>query len=199
MKYVYFFGNNQTDGKKELKDLLGGKGANLAEMANIGVPVPPGFTLTTAACNDYNKQNKQINEEMMQQIEENISKLESAMDKVFGDPSNPLLLSVRSGAAISMPGMMDTILNLGLNDDIVKGLAKKTCNEKFAWDCYRRFIQMYCNVVMGISHTEFEDILEDVKKERKVRHDTNLNVDALKQIVQRYKTGVHYQYLGHYP
>lgn len=187
MKNVYFFGNNQTEGKKELKDLLGGKGANLAEMANIGIPVPPGFTITTLSCKKYYENKKQLSKDCIKEIEENIQKLEKAMGKTFGDPSNPLLLSVRSGAAVSMPGMMDTILNLGLNDEIVKGLSKQSGNERFAWDSYRRFIQMFGNVVMGISSDHFEHIIESVKEKEKVNFDMDLDVESLKLIVKKYK------------
>ncbi len=188
MKYVYFFGGNKTEGKKELKELLGGKGANLAEMANINIPIPPGFTITTVACKQYTEQQKKLTAEMHSEIKENIKKLEESTKKTFGDPNNPLLLSVRSGAAVSMPGMMDTILNLGLNDEVVKGLAKKANNQQFAWDSYRRFIQMYGNVVMGIPHHHFETILESVKEKTEVTYDTDLDVTALKEIVNHYKT-----------
>ncbi|MDG6229523.1 MAG: pyruvate, phosphate dikinase [Candidatus Thermoplasmatota archaeon] len=187
MKDIYFFGDNQTEGRKEMRDLLGGKGANLAEMAHIGIPIPPGFTITTAACRQYNKNNKQMNTALIDELDQNIEKLQQATGKTFGDPNNPLLLSVRSGAAVSMPGMMDTVLNLGLNDDIVKGLASQTNNEFFAWDCYRRFIQMFGNVVMGIDHTLFEHTLETIKEQRNVKSDTDLDVNALQEIVRIYK------------
>lgn len=187
MKQVYFFGNNQTEGKKEMRDLLGGKGANLAEMAQIGVPVPSGFTITTESCKHYYENNKKLNDEAIDQIEGNLQKLEKAMNKKFGDPSNPLLLSVRSGAAVSMPGMMDTVLNLGLNDHIVKGLAEQSGNDFFAWDSYRRFIQMFGNVVMGIPHDLFEDVLEQTKREQNISFDTELGVDSLQKIVKEYK------------
>ena len=187
MKNVYFFGNKQTEGKKELKELLGGKGANLAEMANLGIPVPPGFTITTETCKNYYENKKKLNEKVVLEIENNIQKLEKTMNKTFGDPSNPLLLSVRSGAAVSMPGMMDTVLNLGLNDEIVKGLSKQSGNERFAWDSYRRFIQMFGNVVMGISSDNFEHVLESVKEKEKVKFDMDLDVKALKLIVEKYK------------
>ncbi len=187
MKYVYFFGDNKTEGKKELKDLLGGKGANLAEMANINIPIPPGFTISTIACKHYNEANNSLTTAMLDEIKENIKKLEESTQKNFGDPKNPLLLSVRSGAAVSMPGMMDTILNLGLNDSVVKGLAKQSDNEQFAWDSYRRFIQMYGNVVMSISHEHFERILEHKKEETNVSYDMDLTVESLKGIVEEYK------------
>lgn len=187
MKYVYFFGNNQTEGTKDQRELLGGKGANLAEMANIGIPVPPGFTLTTEACRDYNAQDQTLTQEMIDQIQENINKLQNTMNKNFGDPNNPLLLSVRSGAAVSMPGMMDTILNLGLNDDIVKGLAAQSNNPTFAWDSYRRFIQMFGNVVLTIPHHHFEEALHSIKTKYNVTYDHQLNVEALKELVNSYK------------
>lgn len=187
MKYVYFFGNKQTEGKKELKDLLGGKGANLAEMSNIEVPIPPGFTITTEACKTYNEENNQLNQAILEEIKTNIKKLEQSMNKKFGDKENPLLLSVRSGAAVSMPGMMDTVLNLGLNDEIVDGLAKQSGNKQFAWDSYRRFIQMFGNVVMDINHHHFERILETIKKKKNISYDKDLDVETLKTIVQKYK------------
>ena len=187
MKYIYFFGSDQTEGKKELKDLLGGKGANLAEMANLDVPIPPGFTISTVACKHYNEENKILTKEMQSEIKKHIGTLEKLTDKTFGDQRNPLLLSVRSGAAVSMPGMMDTILNLGLNDDVVEGLAKKSQNEQFAWDSYRRFIQMYGNVVMGISSNRFETILEQIKEKKQIKYDMDLTVDALKELVEEYK------------
>lgn len=187
MKYVYYFGNGKTKGKKELKDLLGGKGANLAEMSNISIPIPSGFTITTLACKQYNEANKTLNDEIKKEIKETIKNLEESTSKKFGDVKNPLLLSVRSGAAVSMPGMMDTILNLGLNDDIVEGLSKQSNNQQFAWDSYRRFIQMYGNVVMGISHKHFEHILGRAKKQSDVVNDTDLTVESLKQIVKEYK------------
>jgi len=188
MKDIYFFGDNQTEGRKEMRDLLGGKGANLAEMAHIGIPIPPGFTITTAACRQYNKNKKQMNTSLIDELDQNIEKLQQVTGKTFGDPNNPLLLSVRSGAAVSMPGMMDTVLNLGLNDDIVKGLASQTNNEFFAWDCYRRFIQMFGNVVMDIDHTLFEHALETIKEQRNVKSDTDLDVNALQEIVRIYKS-----------
>ena len=162
-KYVYFFGSGKAEGKAEMKQLLGGKGANLAEMTNIGVPVPAGFTLTTETCDAFYKSNKQWPAGLEAQIRENISKLEKAMGAKLGDRHNPLLVSVRSGAAVSMPGMMDTVLNLGLNPDVVQGLIVKTENERFAWDSYRRFIQMFGDVVMNVPHDDFEHILEKKK------------------------------------
>ena len=148
-KFVYFFGKDVTDGKSSMKDLLGGKGANLAEMANLGIPVPPGFTITTEVCVLYLKEEK-YPEEVLKQVDEAIDKLESLNNKKLGDPNDPLLVSVRSGARVSMPGMMDTVLNLGLTDKSVVGLANKVNDERFAYDCYRRFITMFGDVVMGI-------------------------------------------------
>ncbi len=186
-KYVYFFGNGKAEGSAKMKMLLGGKGANLAEMTNIGIPVPPGFTITTEVCAYYYKHGKKYPPSLKAEIEKNLAKLEKAMKKKFGDPKNPLLVSVRSGAPISMPGMMDTILNLGLNDETVEGLAERANNPRFAWDSYRRFIQMFGNVVLGIEHSKFEHELEEVKKSRGVELDTELDVDALKELVDRYK------------
>ncbi|MEE9525460.1 MAG: pyruvate, phosphate dikinase [Candidatus Woesearchaeota archaeon] len=186
-KYVYFFGADQSEGKKEMKELLGGKGANLAEMSGLGVPVPPGFTISTEACDEYYKNNKSHTKEAMQQIDANLEKLEEAMGKKLGDPVDPLLVSVRSGAAISMPGMMDTVLNLGLNDISVQGLIKKTGNERFAWDSYRRFIQMFGDVVMEVSHSKFERALEKAKATKGVEYDTDLEAEDLKKLVEEYK------------
>ena len=182
-KYVYFFG----EGKTEMKQLLGGKGANLSEMINIGVPVPPGFTITTQTCKEFYENNKTYSDEVKKQVEENLKKLEEKIGKKFGDASNPLLVSVRSGAAVSMPGMMDTVLNLGLNDETVEGLAKKTGNERFALDSYRRFLQMFGDVVLGVRHSLFEKNLQAVKDERGVIFDTDLSVGDLKKIVVRFK------------
>jgi pyruvate,orthophosphate dikinase len=182
-KYVYFFG----EGGKEMKALLGGKGANLSEMSKIGVPVPPGFTITTKVCNEYYENNKKYPEGLKVQVEDNLNKLEEKTGKKFGDPKNPLLVSVRSGAAISMPGMMDTILNLGLNPDTVQGMTELTNNERFVWDSYRRFIQMFGNVVLGITHEKFEKLLDKVKEEKGVVLDTELGVQELKKVVELYK------------
>jgi len=186
-KYVYFFGAGKAEGKAEMKQLLGGKGANLAEMTNIGVPVPGGFTLTTETCAEFYKNNKQWPAGLEQQVRDNIVKLEKAMGAKFGDRHNPLLISVRSGAAVSMPGMMDTVLNLGLNPDVVQGLIVKTENERFAWDSYRRFIQMFGDVVMNVDHDKFEHILETKKAQLKIENDTDLSANDLKDIVRQYK------------
>ncbi len=182
-KYVYFFG----EGDASMKMLLGGKGANLAEMTRIGLPVPPGFTITTEACAHYYKNNEQWPEGLEEEILKNLKQLEEKSGKKFGDPNNPLLVSVRSGAPVSMPGMMDTILNLGLNDEVVEGLAKLTGDKRFAYDCYRRFIQMFGNVVMGIDHSKFEAILDEVKEEVGAKLDTDLDAEALKKVIQKYK------------
>ncbi|MDD3961651.1 MAG: pyruvate, phosphate dikinase [Bacteroidales bacterium] len=196
-KNVYTFGNKEAEGKADMKNLLGGKGANLAEMNLIGVPVPPGFTITTEVCTDYNRLGKDAVVEMLKpEVEAAITKLESIMGAGFGDKENPLLVSVRSGARASMPGMMDTVLNLGLNDEAVAGIAKKSGNERFAWDSYRRFVQMYGDVVMGMKpaskeeHDPFEVIIEAIKEERGVELDTQLTVDDLKEMVRRFKAAV---------
>ncbi len=186
-KYVYWFIKDKVDGKSEMKNLLGGKGANLAEMASLGLPVPPGFTITTEVCTYFNKHNKTYPEGLKEQVDEAMKAVEEAMNHKFGDRDNPLLVSVRSGARVSMPGMMDTVLNLGLNDETVLGLAKQTNNERFAYDSYRRFIQMYGDVVMGIPHDEFETILGGLKSEKGVKQDVELNADDLKVLIERYK------------
>jgi len=182
-KYVYFFG----EGTKDMKKLLGGKGANLSEMANIGLPVPPGFTITTEVCNLFYELDRQYPEGLDGQIDKNLVELEDRMGMKFGDDKDPLLVSVRSGAAISMPGMMDTVLNLGLNDESVKGLISKTGNERFSFDSYRRFIQMFGNVVMEIEHEKFEEVLEAKKESKGVKFDTDLTADDLKELVEEYK------------
>lgn len=186
-KYIYFFGEGKAEGRGDMKDLLGGKGAGLAEMTNAGIPVPPGFTITTEMCRYYYKNNKSLPEDFDEELKKYLKKLEKVTGKKFGDPKNPLLVSVRSGAKFSMPGMMDTILNLGLNDEAVKGLAESTGNERFAYDSYRRFIQMFGNVVMGIDKNEFEKILEEKKKEKGVNYDSELDAEDLKEIVEKYK------------
>ncbi len=186
-KLIYFFGNGKAEGSAKLKELLGGKGANLAEMTNLKIPVPPGFTISTEVCAEYYQNKKSYSVEMKSQLDKNLTKLEKLMGKKLGDNKDPLLVSVRSGAAVSMPGMMDTILNLGLNDKAVVGLGEKTGNERFAWDAYRRFIQMFGNVAMGMDIDIFENILEAEKKRKKVENDTDLNADDLKIIVKKYK------------
>lgn len=193
-KMVYFFGNGKSEGAKETKALLGGKGLGLAQMTESKVPVPAGFTITTEVC-DYYSKNKSYPKGLDKLVEENIKKLEKAMNAEFGNPSKPLLVSVRSGAAISMPGMMDTILNLGINEKVVEGLIEKTNNPRFAWDAYRRFIQMFGDVAMGVEHDKFEEILDERKKsiadkvgkpEKEVK-DTDLDVEELKIVVEKYK------------
>ena len=187
VKYVYVFGGGKADGDRTMKELLGGKGANLAEMSRTGLPVPPGMTITTETCDHFYKNNKQWPEGLEQQIQEGIAFQEKQMEAKLGDPANPLLLSVRSGAAASMPGMMDTVLNLGLNDDVVEGLAEKTGNERFAFDSYRRFIDMFGDVVMGVSHDLFEHAMEKLKNEKGVKADTDLTAADLRELVERFK------------
>jgi len=187
VKYVYFFGAGETEGTAEMRNLLGGKGANLAEMSSIGLPVPAGFTLTTELCTEFYKNNRCYPEGLEAEVEANLAHLETAMDKKFGDRTNPLLLSVRSGGRASMPGMMDTVLNLGLNDDTVQGLIEQSGDARFAYDSYRRFIQMYSNVVMGMSGSVLEHLLEHMKEVRDVELDTDLTADDLKQLVQLFK------------
>ncbi|MBP2072692.1 pyruvate, phosphate dikinase [Thermoanaerobacterium butyriciformans] len=182
-KYVYLF----SEGNASMRNLLGGKGANLAEMTNLGLPVPQGFTVTTEACTKYYEDGKKISDEIVEEIYKNMAILEQINNKKFGDKKNPLLVSVRSGARVSMPGMMDTILNLGLNDDTVIGLAEATNNERFAYDSYRRFIQMFSDVVMGIDKNKFEAILDAVKEENGAKYDTDLTAENLKEVVKRYK------------
>ncbi len=186
-KYVYFFSKDFTEGKKEMKNLLGGKGANLAEMSNLKLPIPPGFTITTEACELYYTNGKKYPEGLDKEVLANLEKLEELMGKKLGDAADPLLVSVRSGAAASMPGMMDTILNLGINDEAVVGLAKRSGNERFAYDSYRRFIQMFGNVVLGVEHDKFEEVLEGVKKKKGVHHDLDLDTNDLKEVVAQYK------------
>ena len=186
-KYVYFFGSGQTDGSAEMRSLLGGKGANLAEMTSLEIPVPPGFTISTETGRLYNENNNQYPDGLDEQIDDNLRKLEVAMDAKFGDTENPLLLSVRSGAAVSMPGMMDTILNLGLNDDAVKGLTAKSGNERFAYDAYRRFVQMFGDVVLGVEHDAFEHLLEAKKAAKGVELDTELDANDLAELVAEFK------------
>ncbi|MCP4653644.1 MAG: pyruvate, phosphate dikinase [Candidatus Omnitrophica bacterium] len=204
-KYVYFFSKGKSDGNAKMKEILGGKGANLAEMCSIGLPVPAGLTLTTEVCKAYYDNNRKYPKELRAQVDANLKNLEKVTGKKLGDKNNPLLVSVRSGAAVSMPGMMDTVLNLGLNDAAVEGLAKLTENPRFAWDSYRRFIQMFGDVAMGVEHHDFEHQLEEVKREiakrkgiknvkslvqealNKTIPDTSLKVDDLKKLVTRYK------------
>ena len=196
-KRVYTFGNGLAEGNASMRNLLGGKGANLAEMNLIGIPVPPGFTITTEVCGEYYSLGREkVIELLKAEVQAAVKNIETLMNSTFGDPANPLLVSVRSGARASMPGMMDTILNLGLNDIVVEGLAKKTGNEKFAWDSYRRFVQMYGDVVLGMKPTSkeeidpFEAIIEKVKEEQGVVLDKDLSVEALKDLVAKFKAAV---------
>jgi len=186
-KFVYFFGNGKADGDRTMKDVLGGKGSGLAEMTNTGLPVPPGFTISTAACNLYYESGRKLPPEIDREITQNLQKLEKVAGAKLGDPDNPLLVSVRSGAKFSMPGMMDTILNLGLNDQTVEGLKRRTGNGRFAFDSYRRFIQMFGNVVLEIPKEAFEKAFEAVKHERRAKVDTDLDENALREVVNRYK------------
>ena len=182
-KYVYLF----SEGNGSMRELLGGKGANLAEMTNLGMPVPQGFTVTTEACTQYYNDGRQINADIQAQIYEYLGKMEAICGKKFADPENPLLVSVRSGARASMPGMMDTILNLGLNDTVVEGLAKFTNNPRFAYDSYRRFIQMFSDVVMELSKKRFEEIIDDVKAKKGVKQDVELDTEDMKNLVVLFK------------
>ena len=186
-KHVYFFSRNDAEGNKDMRDILGGKGANLAEMSGIGIPVPPGFTVSTDACNQYTSSGNTIPEEIQKEILENLSKLENASGQKFGDKENPLLVSVRSGAKFSMPGMMDTILNLGLNDTTVESLAKKSGVRRFALDCYRRLIHMFGDVVLGISKKEFETILKTIKDNAGVVNDYDLTEKHLEKVISEYR------------
>ena len=183
-KWVYLF----TEGNANMRELLGGKGANLAEMTGLGLPVPQGFTITTEACTQYYEDGREINAEIQAQINEYIEKMEEITGKKFGDKENPLLVSVRSGARASMPGMMDTILNLGLNEDVVEVIAKKSNNPRWAWDCYRRFIQMYSDVVMEVGKKYFEELIDKMKAERGVTYDVELTADDLKELAGQFKT-----------
>ncbi len=182
-KYVYLF----TEGNADMRELLGGKGANLAEMTNIGLPVPQGFTITTEACTQYYEDGRQINPEIQAQINEYIGKMEEITGKKFGDKENPLLVSVRSGARASMPGMMDTILNLGLNEEVVETIAAQSGNPRWAYDCYRRFIQMYSDVVMEVGKKYFEELIDEMKADRGVRQDVELTADDLKELAEKFK------------
>ena len=183
-KYLYLF----SEGNRDMREILGGKGANLAEMTNAGMPVPQGFTISTEACTQYYNDGRKINDEIMADIYEYIGKMEDITGKKFGDVSNPLLVSVRSGARASMPGMMDTILNLGLNDEVVVGLAKKTGNERFAYDSYRRFVQMFSDVVMEMSKSDFEKIIDEMKEAKGVKQDTELDAEDMKALVAKFKS-----------
>jgi len=184
---VYFFGGGKAEGNATMKVLLGGKGANLAEMTSLGVPVPAGFTIGTKVCDEYNKSKGKWPKGLAEEIDKNLAKLEKAMGAKLGDPNQPLLVSVRSGAAVSMPGMMDTVLNLGLNDDVIEGIIKKTGNPRFAYDIYRRFIDMFGDVVMGCSHEYFEEVIHAAKEKAGVELDNKLSANQLKDVVDKYK------------
>lgn len=185
-KMIYFFGDGKAEGSASMRDLLGGKGANLAEMTSIGIPVPPGFTITTEVCRDYHENGNRFPAALDSELAENVAKLENIMNSRFGDPERPLLVSVRSGAAKSMPGMMDTVLNLGINPDVVEGLIRKSGDRRFALDVYRRFIQMFGDVVMGVPHDAFENALESVKKAKNVSLDTELDANDLQSVIDKY-------------
>ena len=182
-KYVYLF----SEGNADMRNLLGGKGANLAEMTNIGMPVPQGFTVSTEACVRYYDDGKKLSDDIVKEIMDHLTKLEKITGKKFGDKKNPLLVSVRSGARVSMPGMMDTILNLGINDEVVEGLAELTGNPRFAYDSYRRFIQMFSDVALGLEKANFEKIIDKMKEERKIKLDTELTAEDLKVMIGKYK------------
>ena len=197
MKRVYTFGNGKAEGSADMKNLLGGKGANLAEMNLIGVPVPPGFTITTEVCTEYNEKGKDaIVAIIKDDVEKSIAHIESLTGNKFDDSENPLLVSVRSGARVSMPGMMDTVLNLGMNDRVVEALASKSGNPRFAWYSYRRFVQMYGDVVLGMKPKNktdidpFEEVMDGVKEKKGVKLDTELDVEDLKTLVKLFKEAV---------
>src|ERR1700723_972811 len=185
-QYVYFFGGGKADGNGKMKDVLGGKGAGLAEMTNADLPVPPGFTIQTEACREYMRHNG-VSKEVDRQMEEALARLENLQGQKLGKDENPLLVSVRSGAKFSMPGMMDTILNLGLNDKSVEALAKRSNNPRFAADSYRRLIQMFSKIVLGIDGQLFEEALDAIKKRKKTKLDTDLDAKALKEVIVEYK------------
>jgi pyruvate,orthophosphate dikinase len=183
---VFFFGNGEAEGTRTMKAVLGGKGANLAEMTNLGVPVPPGFTIACSECVSYLRDNR-YSDKLRAEVEGNVARLEHVSGRKFGDPRNPLLVSVRSGAAVSMPGMMETILNLGLNDRTAEGLARQSNNAKFAYDSYRRFIQMYSDVVLGVPIGDFESLLKARRLTTGAKTDADLSEDALRNLVEEYK------------
>ena len=192
-KYIYFFGKGKAEGNAKMRDLLGGKGANLAEMINLGIPVPPGFTISTQMCIYYNENRKRLPQDFLQEVKKYMEKVEKIMGRKFGDRKNPLLVSVRSGAAISMPGMMDTILNLGLTDTTIAGLINQTNDERFAYDSYRRFIQMFSDVVLKIDKDKFEKVIEEQKEKKGVKLDIELDAEAWKEVCQRFKEIVKHQ------
>src|ERR1700743_3803972 len=189
-KWVYAFGDGKAEGKADMRNLLGGKGANLAEMSNLGLPVPPGLTVTTEVCTYYYANNQSYPPELKAQVDAAVAQIGKIAGGALGDPARPLLLSVRSGARVAMPGMMDTVLNLGLNAQTTEGLAKLTGDARFAYDSYRRFIQMYSDVVLGVEHAHFEDILHARKEEYGVDLDSELTADDLKAVAEAYKKQV---------
>src|SRR3989440_3694252 len=189
-KWVYRFGDSRAEGRAEMRNLLGGKGANLAEMSHLGLPVPPGFTITTELCTYFYAHDRQYPPQLEQDVSAALAELERLVGARFGDSDNPLLVSVRSGARASMPGMMDTVLNLGLNDVTVEGLAKSSGDARFAYDSYRRFITMYSDVVLGVGHDHFEEILEAHKERKGYTLDTDLSADDWAALIKRYKTRV---------
>ena len=187
-KRVYTFGNGKAEGNAQMREVLGGKGANLAEMNLIGVPVPPGFTITTDTCNEYYEVGEEKIKELLQdEVMAAVAHTEALMNSKFGSVENPLLVSVRSGARASMPGMMDTILNLGLNEEVVETLAKASGNPRWAWDCYRRFIQMFSDVVMEVGKKYFEELIDKMKEEKGVKQDVDLDADDLKKLAEQFK------------
>jgi len=185
-QWIYEFGDGKAEGSADMRDLLGGKGANLAEMSSLGLPVPPGFTITTEVCTHFTEHGNAYPDDIESGVTKALAKIEKTLGRTFGSPDKPLLVSVRSGARASMPGMMDTVLNLGLNDTTVEGLVKDSGDERFAYDSYRRFIQMYGDVVLGVEHHTFEDLLEDHKAESGVELDTELTPDNLRTLVDDY-------------
>src|ERR1044071_7176879 len=189
-KWVYDFGGGASDGDASMKNLLGGKGANLAEMSKLGLPVPPGFTITTEVCTVFYKNKRKYPDDLESQVNDALKALEGRTAKKFGDPANPLLVSVRSGSRASMPGMMDTVLNLGLNDQTAEGLAKLSGDRRFAFDSYRRFIQMYSNVVLNVSHDEFEHILDDYKESHDLNLDTELGAESWMEVINLYMKAI---------
>ncbi len=189
-KWVYSFGAGHNEGRADMRNLLGGKGANLAEMASIDLPVPPGFTITTEVCTAFYENGNQYPGELDAQVRDALALVEQSVGLRFGDRKHPLLVSVRSGARVSMPGMMDTVLNLGLNDETVQGLAEASGDARFAWDSYRRFIQMYGSVVLGVDHHRFEEIIESAKLDAGVTEDTALTPAHWQQVVTEYKSMV---------
>src|ERR1700749_4608883 len=190
MKWVYSFGDGSAEGEAGMRNLLGGKGANLAEMSNLGMPVPPGFTITTEVCTYYYAHGETYPAELKGAVEKALADIGKIAGGKLGDPASPLLVSVRSGARVSMPGMMDTVLNLGLNAETTEGLAKLTGDARFAYDSYRRFIQMYSDVVLGVDHSSFEEILDTEKEDKGYDHDTDLTAEDLKRIAGLFKERV---------